>query len=553
MIKSKLVLASDVKARGAFYTEATIADFLVRWALRTASDMVIDPSFGGGVFLRAACQRLTTLGGKPAEQVFGVELHQGTHAEVTSVLLREFAVNPHNLIHSDFFELEAAPVRSFDAVVGNPPFVRYQRFNGMSRRRAMERAAEQGVRLSELSSSWAPFLIHSIALLKPGGRLAMVIPFEMFHAAYAVPVIEHLERSFATVTFLTFREKLFPDLSEDTILLLAEGKGRPHAEFVWHDVPQPQQLAELLRGEHTSLPGAQLDATAVASGKTKLIEYFIPRRAREIYRELCASSKTKRLGLLADVGVGYVTGANDYFHLDRDAVQRWKIPAAALRPAVRKSRVFAGLRFTHDDWQAALESGDAAYLLHISAQDNRTPAIQRYIEHGVQLGVPNAYKCRTRPTWYTVPHVYMPDLLLSYMSGLKPHLVTNDAGVVAPNNMHVVRMHPLATVRGEALAVAWQTSLTRLSVEIEGHALGGGMLKLEPTEAERVIVPLLGMSQSSAALAQDLDIMLRNGHDHSAQELADTLILRQGLGLSEQECRLLAAAADLLRERRYGR
>jgi len=33
------------------------------------------------------------------------------------------------------------------------------------------------------------------------------------------------------------------------------------------------------------------------------------------------------------------------------------------------------------------------------------------------------------------------------------------------------------------LAALWQTLLTRLSAEIEGHALGGGMLKIEPSEA----------------------------------------------------------------------
>ncbi len=35
----------------------------------------------------------------------------------------------------------------------------------------------------------------------------------------------------------------------------------------------------------------------------------------------------------------------------------------------------------------------------------------------------------------------------------------------------------------------WETSFVRLSCEIEGHPLGGGMLKLEPREAARVVLP----------------------------------------------------------------
>jgi hypothetical protein len=34
----------------------------------------------------------------------------------------------------------------------------------------------------------------------------------------------------------------------------------------------------------------------------------------------------------------------------------------------------------------------------------------------------------------------------------------------------------------------WDRPLTRLSCEIEGHPLGGGMLKLEPREAGRVVI-----------------------------------------------------------------
>ena len=41
------------KAYGAFYTDAQIAEFLARWGIRDSNETVFDPSFGGGVFLRA--------------------------------------------------------------------------------------------------------------------------------------------------------------------------------------------------------------------------------------------------------------------------------------------------------------------------------------------------------------------------------------------------------------------------------------------------------------------------------------------------------------------
>ncbi|HWQ15964.1 MAG TPA: N-6 DNA methylase [Roseiflexaceae bacterium] len=545
----------DAKSRGAFYTADEVADFLVRWAIRAPSDTVLDPSFGGGVFLRAACQRVIALGGRPAEHVFGAEIHPEAHRDITRTLASEFGLGHHNLTLGDFFEIDAATSCTFDAVVGNPPFVRYQRFGGASRKFALRRAAEQGVRLSELTSSWAPFLVHSIAMIRPGGRLAMVVPFEIFHAAYALPVIEHLRRSFARVTFLTFREKLFADLSEDTILVLGEGRGEQPAEFLWQDVGSAQALRGMRSSQMLDLQSpTRVNAEAVSSGRERLIEYFVPKRARALYAELCASGHVRRLGMLADVGIGYVTGANDFFHLDEVAIQRWNIPRDVLRPAVRRARAFAGLRFTHDDWTAALDTGDAAYLLHITDERVESEQVRCYLAHGEQIGVAATYKCRTRSPWFRVPHVYMPDILLSYMSGLKPRLVINDAAAVTPNNLHVVRMHPLAPVGREALAVGWQTSLTRLSVELEGHALGGGMLKLEPTEAERVVVPLFQASTVRVgAAAHELDLLLRNGSDEQARERADHMVLREVVGLSKQDCQLLSTAADMLRDRRYHR
>jgi L-serine dehydratase len=50
-----------------------------------------------------------------------------------------------------------------DAVVGNPPFIRYQDHRGDARKRSAAAALAQGVRLSGLASSWAALLVHAVA------------------------------------------------------------------------------------------------------------------------------------------------------------------------------------------------------------------------------------------------------------------------------------------------------------------------------------------------------------------------------------------------------
>jgi hypothetical protein len=41
---------TTAKARGAFYTPSSIADFLARLAIRTPRDRILEPSAGDGAF-----------------------------------------------------------------------------------------------------------------------------------------------------------------------------------------------------------------------------------------------------------------------------------------------------------------------------------------------------------------------------------------------------------------------------------------------------------------------------------------------------------------------
>ena len=539
---------ASAKALGAYYTDAQVADFLVRWAIRGAGDTVLDPAFGGGVFLRSACKRLRQLDGDPAAQVHGVEIDAAVHSRIAEKLADEFGVDAGNLRQGDFFTGTAALV---DVVVGNPPFIRYQRFTGDLRKRALAKAGKHGIPLSGLSSSWLPFLLHSISQLRPDGRLAMVIPVELTHAGYARPALEILSRCFGAVTILTFRKKLFPDLSEDTLLLLAERKGEKSARFRWRDLAHAGELAELAGAPLTGT--RSLDAQLLAKGEERIIEQFISKKVRELYRELRASKLASRLGEQASIGIGYVTGANDFFHLSPELARSWRIPPRFLRPAVRRGRSLAGARFTEADWRRALGGGETGYLLLVRPSDAVPEAVAKYLAHGTAEGVDQAYKCRVRTPWYSVPHVHQPDAFLSYMSGSAPHLVANHARAVAPNSLLGLRMRPESPLSADGVAGLWHTSLTRLSTELAGHPLGGGMLKLEPAEAESVLIAIPGTTRKLASLALALDPILREKGEAAAAEYSDEAVLRRELGLAKSDCTLLREAALLLRERRAGR
>src|SRR5207247_4695923 len=136
----------------------------------------VEPSSGDGGFLKTAGEELRGLGVSQSaldSQVYGIELHGGYVKESSEVL--KAAGLGASLIESDFFAVAPptelfSTLEPFDAIIGNPPYIRYQQHIGKVRKAGAAAALRQGVRLSGLASSWAPLLVHAGAFLKPEGR-----------------------------------------------------------------------------------------------------------------------------------------------------------------------------------------------------------------------------------------------------------------------------------------------------------------------------------------------------------------------------------------------
>jgi hypothetical protein len=446
----------------------------------------------------------------------------------------------------DFFQVEAQEIGLFDAVVGNPPFIRYQTFAGQARLRALRQAEKAGVKIPQLASSWAPFLVHAIGLVKPGGRLAMVVPAELGHAKYARHVLNFVAQQFAKVQVYMFRKKLFPDLSEDTFLLFAEERG---GVCQWFGVSAFSDIEEARLGPCIETP---VDIGAITAGHTRLSHYLLSTRARGLYQRLAHENGIMRLGEVADVGIGYVTGCNEYFHVTAADAWDWGLGRTYLKPCVTSLGSYRGLSYRGSDWQAMRDSGEKAFLLSLPPfpLQRFSRGVRKYIQRGEAMDVPGRYKCRVRDPWYSVPHVRSCDAFLSYMSGGLPRLVLNPKKLVAPNTLHLVQF--AYGIRGTSVVAGWHSSLTRLSCEMEGHPLGGGMLKLEPTEASRLLVALPKQSDSRRVI-QRVDAELRSHGSGSATEIVDSAVLRKRFGLTASECAILRDSAARLESWRMHR
>ena len=452
------------KEAGAYYTPDHVADSLLHWAIRSEQDRLLDPSCGDGRFI--------------AGHRNSVGIEQDDLAAQLAV-----ARAPGALVHQgDFFSWAANTIDRFECAAGNPPFIRYQTFTGEVRARANELCERVGACFSGLASSWAPFLVATATLLRPGGRMAFVVPAEIGHAPYSAPLLEYLTSNFGVVQIVAVRDKLFPDLSEDCWLLYADGYGRQTSEirFTAQDSftrawSPPQHFARI--------PVDQWRTT----WKNRLRPFILGSGVRELYRCTVEEEGTRRFGDLASIGIGYVTGANDFFHLRPSVARTLKIPNDLLKPTVRKGSVLPRSRLTHSTVSKWLEDDEQMLLLRLPKVGRVPASVGRYLDSAAGHAARETYKCRVREPWFSVPDVHVPDFFLSYMSGLEPSLVRNEADCTCTNSVHGVRLKAGAKAAG--LLKAWDSDFVRLSCELEGHPLGGGMLKLEPREATSIAIP----------------------------------------------------------------
>lgn len=467
------------KARGAFFTPEAVARYVAEWAIRSASDRVLEPSCGEAIFLLEAGRRLTALGASGAlpNQLDGAELHAHS-ASMASGALRD-AGHEANIAVGDFLRSEPRPL--YDAVIGNPPYVRYQAFSGESRAAAQRAALRAGVRLTNLASSWAAFAVHSALHVRPGGRLGLVLPAEMLTVNYAAPVREFLISEFRRVRLVLFTERVFPGVMEDVVLLLAEGRGEG-----------PTDHCELLQ----TLNGSTLKRLADADIRLwSLVEddrwsgaLLLP-SAAAAYSLATASPDFTPLSTWGETTLGMVTGNNKYFALSGADVQRLDLTERdIIRLSPPGSRHLRGLSLTKSRLDQLDRRGSSTWLFRPSDKPSR--AALRYIEAGEEVGVDQAYKCRIRSPWWRVPYLRPADLLLTYMNADTARLCTNVAGVHHLNSVHGVYLAGDHRALGRGLlALASLNSVTLLGAELVGRAYGGGILKVEPREADRWPMP----------------------------------------------------------------
>jgi len=479
------------KLRGGFYTPTQISDFLTNWALENKGTSVLEPSCGDGVFLESI---LKNTNNHKIKEILAIEYKKNEANKAKKI------VNQHTLlkktckiITGDFFKFYNQNLKNkqFDVILGNPPFVRYQYFENEQKDEAIKIMNSAGIKSNKLLNIWAPFLISCLMRLSDGGRLGMVLPAEMMHVNYSSDVRLFLSKFPAKISIITFKELIFPDVQQEIMLMLIERKNNFNQlqEQQFNSTINIIEVKNLNALKNYSFEYfSNLNYKPVEHTEDKWTRYFLSKQELKVLRHITDLQKLRRLGELATVDVGTVTGANKYFVISDETIKKFEFKKIAL-PLVGRSMHINGIIFEKNDWINNKQKGIASHLLNFPNIDySKYPAkMKKYIKMGEKEGIHKGYKTGIRERWYQVPSIWKPDVFLLRRSHKFPKLILNKAKANTTDTMHRVKIKP--GIDTNSLVFCFYNSITMAYSELVGRSHGGGVLEILPNDAETILIP----------------------------------------------------------------
>jgi len=527
--------------RGGYYTPQIISQFIAKWALRDKSESVLEPSCGDGNILKEVVKRKKELGASSEEilqSTLGIELDpkESEKAKISGAFIE----------NTDFFTYYKERIynkRKYDIIVGNPPFIRYQNFNNEYREIAFEMLGELGFKPSKLMNIWVPFLILSSYALKEDGRIAMVIPAELFQVNYSAETRKFLSDYFDKITVITFKELVFKDIQQEVIILLGECKSNNKGIQVM-ELQNANDLSDLTEQSFNNFEIKDLDHT-----DEKWIKYYLTNEEIHLMRTLRNSDCFINTTELFEINVGVVSGQNDFFILNEEDVKENNLKNSVVN-IISKSEQLKGIILKEEDFTQLIQSGKKVFFF--SPEDKPIEELNKFEANYIRLGESKnyhtGYKCRIRKRWYVVPKSWKPEGFILRQVNKFPKIIYNDVGALSTDTIHKIRF--CDGVSPEYVTAAFLNSFTLALSEITGRSYGGGVLTFEPGEIRKLKIPMNGAERidfnriNNWILKGDIDKVL---------EYNDKILLEDSLGMSTEDIMLLRGIWDKLRDRRLNR
>jgi hypothetical protein len=518
---------AGIEERGAVFTKPEVVAFLLDLVGYTSDQPLTDrrllePACGEGDFLLPALDRLLLAWGRtgqtdpyPAlkDALRAVELHRTSHAIVRSKVLARLEVEGFTsstcraladawLIFGDFLLIPLD--MTFDAVVGNPPYVRPELIAGalMNEYRARYQT------IYDRADIYIPFIERSLSTLTDAGRLGFICSDRWMKNRYGGPLRKLVADRYHLSIYVDMVDTpafLSDVIAYPAITVITRRHSGPTriARRPAIDTASLASLSQALLSEHgppTSSCVAEIES--VASGS----EPWVLESSAQLplIRRLEATFPTlEEAG--CKVGIGVATGADKAFigpFAELDVEPDRKLPLVMTR-----------------DIEAGVVNWRGLGVINPFGADGRLVALPAYPRLNAYLEarreeIAGRHVARKAPAnWFrTIDRIYpelaaRPKLLIPDIKG-DAHVVYEDEGLYPHHNLYFVVSDDWDL---KALQAVLLSAVSRLFVATYSTKMRGGYLRFQAQYLRRIRLPLwstvspaLGAALADAARARDI-------------------------------------------------
>jgi SAM-dependent methyltransferase len=493
---ARIIPQAERRLPGQFWTASLIAEWMVAWLLQSTPRAMLDIGCGPGNFLLKAAQILDESGS--TADLYGLDLSPILLNITRSAFLTRHGENSRlmpELIARDYLNDPIAI--EADAVVCNPPYTRHHHIDSDLKERMKCFVKERlQIEVSRQATLACHFLLKLIAEMEEGARAAVIVPMETLDARYGIAAKLALRNHTSIAALIRFAPHMNAFHKVDVgacILLFEKGRrtGNRFRRLTLEDLPSTGDLLSGLKrnSEHTSFGSIYAGSQDELKEDDKWLTSGSSVSSRAIFLD---NGPVAPLKSLARIVRGIATGANDFFVLSSESVERYSL-ARFVVPTLHRNREVRGLILDREGWKALSDEGRRVWLLYLNG-DYSDPDVLDYIARGEALGYHLRSLVRTRRKWYSMERREVPAIFFTLLTRGNPRFILNRAGV-RPINMFLLIYPDRRIIDGGAVELLWVLLNSRFSIS-RLHSIsrtyGGNTLKVEPREMDNlpVIDPL---------------------------------------------------------------
>lgn len=551
-IYEELIPAQERKELGQFYTHPKIAETICKWAIRdvnakddgnSQSPRVLDPASGSGTFVVEAYNTIERLVDTVEHQTIvdhltAIDINRfPLHLTALNLASRSITKKTERLYayNDSFFDIDPETDRFhdgriegaqndlkqvgyFDAVVGNPPYIRqgdlypnkehFRNHLSTFGRSDVSPYKDGNQKLSGRSDAYVYFVTHATQFLRDGGRLGYIMPTKWLMTRYGESLQQFLYDHYKVQAVVGFSLRAFEDALVDTALLLIEKcedeqeRRENTVNFVQiRESMEPEDIIATVDFDYPIDEDEYMLVRNRASYRTVAVEqsYLMNEGGKKLnyylsapveFIRLLENENLTSLSSLGDTRRGVMTGANDFFFISDDDLETWPIDERFLKPAIKSIKeaneqvlsksdtnkyLFDVYEFVEEvkrDTASIAADSNLGQRVKDALDRGGYATTKQYIEWGESEEFHTRRSCRGRDAWFNLGRLSGPEILHPKFFNERVFAIWNRDRLMPSNAIDCIDLD--RDVDEAVMMGVLNSTVHKALLECWGRAEGGG-------------------------------------------------------------------------------